>query len=273
LGESGWGALDTHSIDEDDVQYCQQINVPPPENPLPSRPPQLTPRRPAHIIHSLNSKLDLVFPQVERPAVLRQVRDEEEARARNRQADDAVHDEQPLPPGQAVQAVHALVDARLQVAAEHGSRGRRCVENAGALRELARLVPGAQDHVRGRVEDALQQADEEADRDDVVGGCHGGQAEGEHCPDELAGRDPDGGADFCQDDLAGDLADDVAAGPGDVDHVELVAVHGQIFFHARDVGIGDVGLVEVFDEVALRVGSQKMDSDSKNGDAYLDRGS
>jgi hypothetical protein len=44
------------------------------------------------------------------------------------------------------------------------------VENAGAFREFAWFVPGAQDHVRGGVEDGFEQADEEADGDDVVGG-------------------------------------------------------------------------------------------------------
>lgn len=249
-GRVWWICRTTHSIDEDDIQHRQQINVPPAENPLPSRPPQLTPRSPAHIIHPLDRQLDLILPQVKRPAVFRQIRDQEEARASNRQTNNAVHDKQPLPTRQAVQAVHALVHSRLQVAAEHRSRGRTRVEDAGSLREFARLVPGAEDHVRGRVEDGLEQADEEADGDDVVGRGHGGEAEGEHCPDELAGGDPDAGADFGQDDLRGHLADDVAAGPGDVDHVELVGVHGEVFFHAADVGVGDVGLVEVFDEVA-----------------------
>ena len=73
--------------------------------------------------------------------------------------------------------------------------------------------------------DGLEQADEEADGDDVVGRGHGGKAEGDHCPDKLAAGDPDGGTDFGQDYLRGHLADDVAAGPGDVDHIELVGVH------------------------------------------------
>ena len=224
--------------------------MPPAENPLPSRPPQLRPRSPAHIIHPLDRQLDLIFPQVERPTILRQIRNQEEARARNWQTNNAIHNKQPLPTRQAVQAIHALVDSRLQVAAEHRSRGGGSVENAGSFGEFARLVPGAENHVRGRVEDGLEQADEEADGDDVVGRGHGGEAEGEHCPDKLAGGDPDGGTDFGQDYLRGHLADDVAAGPGDVDHVELVGVHGEVFFHAADVGVGDVGLVEVFDEVA-----------------------
>lgn len=79
---------------------------------------------------------------------------------------------------------------------------------------------------------------------------HGGQAEGEHRPNKLARRDPDTWSDFCQDNLAGHLADDVATSPGDIDQVELIAVHLQVFFHARDVGVGDIGLVEVLDEVS-----------------------
>lgn len=70
------------------------------------------------------------------------------------------------------------------------------MEDAGALPQLGRLVPGAEDGVGGRVEGGLGEADEEADGDDVVGGLGGGEAEGQDGPDELAGRDPDGGPDF-----------------------------------------------------------------------------
>jgi hypothetical protein len=45
------------------------------------------------------------------------------------------------------------------------------------------------------------------------------------------------------------LSKGVAGGPGYVDEIQLVGIHVEGFFHAGDVGIGDVGLVEVFDEV------------------------
>ena len=48
------------------------------------------------------------------------------------------------------------------------------MEDTGSLGELGRLIPGSEDHVRGRVEDGFEQADEEADGDDVVGGRDGG---------------------------------------------------------------------------------------------------
>ena len=32
--------------------------------------------------------------------------------------------------------------------------------------------------------------------------------------------------------------------------VDLISIHGQIFLHAADESIADIGLVEIFDEVA-----------------------
>ena len=64
--------------------------------------------------------------------------------------------------------------------------------------------------MRSRVIDGFDEADEEADGDDVVGRLCCCEAEGEKGPDEFAGGDPDGGPDFGEDDLGRDLADYVA---------------------------------------------------------------
>ena len=50
--------------------------------------------------------------------------------------------------------------------------------------------------------------------------------------------------------MRGELTNYVAGGPSNVDEVELVGVHVQVFFHAGHVGVGDASLGEVFDEVA-----------------------
>jgi hypothetical protein len=78
----------------------------------------------------------------------------------------------------------------------------------------------------GRTEDGFYKADEEADGDDLVRGLGGRDAESEHRPDELAGRDPPARSDFGEDYLGGQLADNVTGGPGHVDEVQLVGVHG-----------------------------------------------
>lgn len=104
----------------------------------------------------------------------------------------------------------------------------------------------------GGVEDGLGEANEEADSDDMAARLGGGEAEGQERPHKLAGGHPDRRADLGQDYLGGYLADDVADGPGRVDEVDLVAVHGEVLLHATDERVRDVGLVEVLDEVAER---------------------
>ena len=51
-----------------------------------------------------------------------------------------------------------------------------------------------------------------------------------------------------------DLSDDVGGVVGDVEVVELVAVHAQIFLHSRNVGVGDVTLVKKLREEIGREG-------------------
>lgn len=83
------------------------------------------------------------------------------------------------------------------------------MEDAGSLAQLAGLVPAADEEVGGWVEDAFDEADEEADGNHVVAGSGGCEGEREHCPYELAAGDPDRGADFGEDELRGELADDL----------------------------------------------------------------
>jgi hypothetical protein len=84
----------------------------------------------------------------------------------------------------------------------------------------------------------------------VVGSGDSSQTESKHRPDQFARRYPDARPHFCQDNLAWDLSDDIATSPGDIYHVQLILVHLKIFLHARDISIGDVGLVQILDEIA-----------------------
>lgn len=131
----------TYSVDEDDVQDRQEVDVPAAKDALPSRPTQLGARRAAHIIHALLRQLDLIMAKVESPRIFRQVRDQEDASDGNRHANHTVHDKQPLPTGQAVQAIHAIVHTCLEVPAKHRRGGGRSVEDTSTLCQLRRLVP------------------------------------------------------------------------------------------------------------------------------------
>lgn len=168
---------DTYSVDENDVQHSQKVDMPPAKDALESRQTQLRAWRTTNIIHALDRKLDLLLAEVKGPRIFRQIGNQPEASESDSQADHAVHDEQPLPTRKAVQTIHTLVHACLKVSAEHPRGCGRGVEDASSLGEFRRLVPRSQNHVRGRVEDGLEQADEEADGDDVVRRGDGGQTE------------------------------------------------------------------------------------------------
>lgn len=221
-----------------------------------------------------------IFVHIKRPRVLRQVGYDEIARETNGQTDQPVHDlnylvsslgfperhrgnvthKQPLPPGQPADAVQTRVDAGLEISAEHAGGGRRRVEDAGPLAQLARLVPAAQDGVRGRVEAGLGEADEEANRHHVLGAGGQGEAEGQQRPDELAARDPDRGPDPPgQHHLRRDLPRHVARRPRRVHEVDLVPRHAQVLLHAAHERVGHVALVQVLDEVSQRQHGDEVD--------------
>lgn len=124
------------------------------------------------------------------------------------------------------------------------------MEDAGSLAQLARLVPASDEEMGCRVKDTLHETDKEPDRDDVVTGRCGSEAEREHRPDEFAAWNPDGRADLGQDKLTGQLTNDITRSPCDVNHIELVRIHLEVLFHPGNVGIGNVGLIQIFDEVS-----------------------
>lgn len=107
--------------------------MPAAEDALPSRPAQSRAWCTANVVHALDGELNLILAEVECSTVLGKVGNEEDTSDTNRHADDAVHDEQPLPPGETVQAVHSPVDASLKISAEHRSGGRGSVEDASSL--------------------------------------------------------------------------------------------------------------------------------------------
>lgn len=74
-------------------------------------------------------------------------------------------------------AVETVVDPSLEVPAEHAGEGRRCVEDGGTLCQFTGFVPRSEDEMSCRIEDTLDQADEESNRYDMIGGCHRCEAE------------------------------------------------------------------------------------------------
>ena len=124
------------------------------------------------------------------------------------------------------------------------------MEDAGAFGELVAPVPGPDDVLHAGVESGFGEADEKADAVHLFGCVAAGEGEGQDRPDHLHGGDPDAGPDAGQDEVGRDLADDIAHCPKGLHVVQLVLVQAEVLFHSADEGVGDVGLVEILDEVA-----------------------
>lgn len=124
------------------------------------------------------------------------------------------------------------------------------MEDTGAFPQLARLVPAPNQKVGGGIEDTLNQADQEADGDDLIAAARSGEAERQDRPYQLTAWDPYRRSDFGENKLGRQLSDDISGGPCHVYQVQLVRVHGQILLHAGHVCIGNVCLVQILDEVS-----------------------
>lgn len=124
------------------------------------------------------------------------------------------------------------------------------MKDTGSFAQLARLVPATDEEVRSRVEDTFTESNEKSNADDLVASRGSRKCECENRPDELTAWYPDGRANLCEDELGRQLTYDVASSPRNINQIELVGVHGQVFLHPRYICVGYVGLVKIFDKVA-----------------------
>lgn len=121
------------AVVEEHVQQCQEIDVPAAEDLLELGLAVAAAVGPALELHALLGQLDLGRLEPPRPRDLGHVGEEEEAGDGDRQADDGVDDEEPLPASVALDAVE-FVGCRHQVAGEHGADRARHVEDTRAFR-------------------------------------------------------------------------------------------------------------------------------------------
>lgn len=203
--------------------------------------------------HAGHSQALLIVAEIKRRGVARRVWEEDEAVQRNRDGEEAVNDEQPSPTREAAAAIEALMDARLDEAANHGAGQARRGEDAAALAQLALSVPGAEDVVRADKGGGFADALEEANGHDGLGFVHRGGDHGEAAPEEHHGGEPDARLDVVEREVGRDLAQDVAVmneycqwmirrhvGTSNhlpnceagVDFIELIADKAQVLFHS-----------------------------------------
>jgi len=96
---------------------------------------------------------------------------------------------------------------------------------------------------------SFRYAQKEPNRHDTLGITHRGRDHRKRTPEKNHGWEevarPDVG--HCQ--IGRDLADNVTDGKDGVDDIELVAVKGKLLLHTGYIRIGQVGAIEVVEEV------------------------
>lgn len=231
--------------------------------------------------HAGHSQAFLILAEVECRGVARRVWEKGEAVQRNRDGEKAVNDEQPSPAREAAAAIETLMNAGLDEAANHGAGQARRGEDAAALAELALSVPGAEDVVRADKSGGFADALEEANGHDGLRVVHRGGDHGETAPKQHHGGEPDAWLDIVEGEVGRDLAQDVAVNEwqfcqwmilkidreppaqsrweksshlpnrkAGVDFIELIAGKAQVFFHSRNIGIGEVRAIKLAGELA-----------------------
>lgn len=153
--------------------------------------------------------------------------------------------EEPPPPTEATPLVQRAVNARLDKPANQSPGESRRSEDAGPLAELSLGVPRSENIVGADEGRGLGDALEEADGGDALRVVHRGGDHGQARPHDHAGREEDARPHIVQRQVGGDLAHDVTRRERGLDLGQLVAHEAQLLLHARDVGIVDVGAVEL----------------------------
>ena len=139
------------------------------------------------------------------------------------------------------------MNSALHDTAEQSPDQSRAGEDSGALANLLRLVPRAQDPLHADEAAGFENSLEETDDHDLPGVVHECRAESEKTPRHASGRQPESGADFLHDQVVRDLAQKITPVKDCVDLVELGAFEVEVFAGAGYIGVVEVGAVEIVD--------------------------
>lgn len=82
---------------------------------------------------------------------------------------------------------------------------------------------------------------EEANSHDLFRRLAGCKTSREDAPHDSTEGKPEARRDYLKDEVVGPQTDNVASGKDRIDLIELLAVELEVFFHSREVGIGEVG--------------------------------
>lgn len=155
-----------------------------------------------------------------------------------------------MPPSQSTVAIQVRINRRHHDSRKHGSRLTGCSENRRPLRDLTRLIPRPNDVDGAAVRARLSQALEEAHRAELRVRVARGARHGDARPHQHHRGQPDARGHFVDHDAVRELAYHGARGEHGEDHVVVVAREADVFFEARDVGVGEGCFVDIVEEGA-----------------------
>jgi len=135
-------------------------------------------------LHAFRRKCALFLVKIPCTCNFGDIGEDEISSERNRQRNDTVDDEQPLPASKPPSSVE-VVDGSHQVAGEHAGDGRACVEDAGSFSKLVAPIPRANDILHSGIKGRFGQADEESQRVYRLSVVGAREAKREDGPDKL----------------------------------------------------------------------------------------
>lgn len=157
---------------------------------------------------------------------VREVGNKPEANGSNKDTDDSFKKEEPLPSSQISNALHVGQDAGGQKTGQSLRDGVSSVPDTHPERGLVLCVPGTGHQRDSRDKGSFDETNEETAEAESPAGGHGRHADGNAGPGHHASGKEDARASFGDDDIGGDLRNDVSdveqrdtERPGDVRHV------------------------------------------------------
>ena len=159
---------------------------------------------------SVLSHLSLLLSDKVRASRVRKVRNKPEANSSNKDTDDSFKKEEPLPSSQISHALHVGQNASGQKTGQSLRDGVSSVPDTHPERGLVLCVPGAGHQRDSRDKGSFDETNEETAKAESPTCAHGRHADGNAGPGHHASGKKDSGASFGDDDVGGNLRNDVS---------------------------------------------------------------
>lgn len=152
-------------------------------------------------------------------------------------SDDGVNNKEPSPSGKSGMPVHRPHDGSLQSSRQHIPDRLTAVIKSHAFGKLRGCVPVHEESHHTRPSAALECSEEDSNDINLFGGRHHRHQPCEDAPANFESRKPERRSDIGHDDLGRNQHNAVCDVECGREVVELIAVEGEILFHAGDISI------------------------------------